>query len=124
MPGGGIARDYYIPYGLTAPPQWYALLARRHMAEFGTRPEQLGAIAVAMRRHAQANLNAVMHGRPMTLSDYLASPMVADPYRLLDCCLETDGGAAVVVTSEERARDLAKKPVRILGVAVGVAASG
>ena len=119
MPGGGIARDYYIPYGLTAPPQWYALLARRHMEEFGTRPEQLGAIAVAMRRHAQGNPNAVMHGRPMTMDDYLGSPMIADPYRLLDCCLETDGGAAVVVTSEERARDLARRPVRILAVAAG-----
>jgi acetyl-CoA acetyltransferase len=119
LPGGGIARDFYIPYGLTAPPQWYALMARRHMTEFGTTPEQLGAIAVAMRRHAQANPNAVMRGRPMTLADYLASPMIADPYRLLDCCLETDGGAALVVTSAERARDLAKRPVRILGAAAG-----
>jgi len=119
LPGGAIARDYYIPYGLTAPPQWYALLARRHMAEYGTRPEQLGAIAVAMRRHAQANANAVMRGRGMTLEDYLASPMIADPYRLLDCCLETDGGAAVVVTSEERARDLARRPVHVLAVAAG-----
>lgn len=119
LPGGSIARDFYIPYGLTAPPQWFALMARRHMAEFGTKPEQLGAVAVAMRRHAQANPNAVMRGRGMTLADYLASPMIADPYRLLDCCLETDGGAALVVTSEERARDLAKRPVRILGVATG-----
>ncbi|HBZ72873.1 MAG TPA: transporter [Deltaproteobacteria bacterium] len=119
VPGGAIARDYYIPYGLTAPPQWYALLARRHMAEYGTRPEQLGAVAVAMRRHAQANPNAVMRGRGMKLEDYLASPMIADPYRLLDCCLETDGGAAVVVTTEERARDLPRHPVRILAAAAG-----
>jgi acetyl-CoA acetyltransferase len=89
------------------------------MAEFGTRAEQLGAIALAMRKHAQANPNAVMRGRPMTLEDYLASPMIADPYRLLDCCLETDGGAAVIVTSHERARDLARRPVHILGVAAG-----
>ncbi len=119
LPGGAIARDYYIPYGLTAPPQWYALMARRHMAEYGTRPEQLGAIAVAMRRHAQRNPNAVMRGRPITLEDYLASPLIAAPYRLLDCCLETDGGAALVVTSEERARDLAKRPVHLLAVAAG-----
>lgn len=117
LPGAEIARDYYIPYGLTAPAQWYALMARRHMIEFGTRPEQLGAIALAMRKHAQLNPNAVMRGRPLTLEDYLASPMIAEPYRLLDCCLETDGAAAVVVTSLERARDLRRPPVRILATA-------
>jgi len=119
LPGRAIARDYYIPHGLTAPPQWYALMARRHMHEFGTRPEHLGAIAVAMRKHAQLNPRAVMHGRPITLDDYFASPMIADPYRLLDCCLETDGAAAVVVTSAERARDLRQPPVFVMGVGVG-----
>jgi acetyl-CoA acetyltransferase len=117
LPGREIARDYYIPYGLTAPPQWYALMARRHMHEFGTRPEQLGAIALAMRKHAQLNEKAVMHGRPLTLEDYMASPIIAGPYRLFDCCLETDGAAAVVVTTTERARDLRQRPVGILGVA-------
>jgi acetyl-CoA acetyltransferase len=119
IPGGAIARDYYMPYGFTAPPQWYALMARRHMHEYGTTPEQLGAIAVAMRRHAQRNPRAVMHGRPLTLDDYLASPMLADPYRVFDCCLETDGAAAVVVTTAERARDLRGRPVRILASACG-----
>ena len=119
IPGGAIARDYYLPFGLTAPPQWYALLARRHMFEFGTKPEQLGAIAVTMREHAQNNPNAVMNGKPMTLDDYLASPMLSDPYRFFDCCLETDGAAAVVVTSAERARDLDAAPVAILGAACG-----
>ena len=119
IPGGAIARDYYLPFGMTAPPQWYALLARRHMFEFGTRPEHLGQIAVTMREHAQKNPNAVMNGKPMTLDDYLASPMLADPYRFFDCCLETDGSAAVVVTSAQRARDLAKNPVSILGAACG-----
>ena len=79
LPGGAIARDFYLPYGFTAPPQWYSVIARRHMHEFGTRAEQLGCIAVAMRKHAQRNPNAVMHGRPLTLEDYLASPMLADP---------------------------------------------
>ena len=119
MPGGEIARDYYLPHGLTAPPQWYSLMARRHMHEYGTRPEQLGAIAVAMRKHAQLNPRAVMHGRPLSLEDYLASPMLADPYRLFDCCLETDGAAAAIVTTAERARDLGKKPIYIMATASG-----
>ncbi len=119
IPGGAIARDFYLPHGLTAPPQWYALMARRHMHEFGTKPEQLGAIAVAMRKHAQLNEKAVMRGKPLSIADYLASPMIAAPYRLFDCCLETDGAAAVVVTSGERAHDLAGRPVEILGVASG-----
>ena len=119
IPGGAIARDYYLPFGFTAPPQWYSVIARRHMHEFGTRSEQLGAIALTMRKHAQLNPKAVMHGKPMTMDDYLASPMLADPYRFFDCCLETDGGAAVVVTSAERARDLATRPIRILAAACG-----
>ena len=119
IPGGAIARDYYLPFGFTAPPQWYSVLARRHMHEFGTRSEQLGAIALAMRKHAQLNPKALMNGKPMTLDDYMASPMLADPYRFFDCCLETDGGAAVVVTSAERARDLPTRPVRILAAACG-----
>jgi len=117
LPGGAIARDYYMPYGLTAPPQWYALIARRHMHEFGTTPEQLGAIAIAMRKHAQLNPGAVMKDKPLTLDAYLASPMITAPYRLFDCCLETDGAAAVIVTTAERARDLKQRPVFIMGVA-------
>jgi len=119
IPGGAIARDFYLPHGFTVPPQWYSVMARRHMHEFGTRHEQLGAIAVTMRKHAQLNPAAVMHGKPMTLDDYMASPMLADPYRFFDCCLETDGAAAVVVTSEERARDLPGKPITIMSAACG-----
>lgn len=119
IPGGAIARDYYMPYGLTAPLQWYSLMARRHMHEYGTTPEQLGAIAMTMRQHAQLNPNAVMRGKPMSMAEYLASPMIADPYRLFDCCLETDGAAAVVVTTAERARDLRRRAVYIMAVAEG-----
>lgn len=119
IPGAVVARDYYLPFGLSAPPQWYALMAQRHMHEFGTRAEQLGAVAIAMRKHAQLNPAALMHGRPMTMADYLASPMICAPYRLLDCCLETDGAAAYVVTSRERARDLRRRPVSIMGAAAG-----
>jgi len=117
IPGGAIARDFYLPHGLVAPAQWYALIARRHMHEYGTTAEQLGAVALAMRKHAQLNPAAVMHDKSMTMEQYLASPMITDPYRLFDCCLETDGAAAFVVTSAERARDLARAPVYISGVA-------
>jgi acetyl-CoA acetyltransferase len=118
-PMAWIANDYYVPYGVVAPAQWYSLIARRHMHEFGTTPEQLGAVAVAMRKHAQLNANALMRERPMTIDDYLGSPILFGPYRLLDCCLETDGAAAVVVTSSDRSRDSKQKPVHISGVATG-----
>ena len=118
-PASWIANDYYVPYGVVVPAQWFSLIARRHMHEFGTTCEQLGSIAVAMRKHAQLNDNALMRDRPLTLDDYLASPVLFGPYRLLDCCLETDGAAAIVVTSSERARDMKKKPVHVSGVATG-----
>ncbi|MBW2289861.1 MAG: transporter [Deltaproteobacteria bacterium] len=119
MSGGMNARDFYFPFGLTAPVQWFSFVARWHMNEFGTKPEQLGAVAVAQRKHAQLNPNALMNGKPLSMQDYLASPMISDPYRLFDCSLEADGGAAFVVTSLERARDLPQKPVKLLGVAQG-----
>ena len=114
-----IANDYYVPHGVVAPAQWYSLIARRHMHEFGTTCEQLGAVAVAMRKHAQLNDRALMHGKALTLEDYLASPILFGPYRLLDCCLETDGAAAIVVTAAERAGDARQKPVFLSGVATG-----
>ncbi len=122
-PMGPTVMDYYLPFGCNAPPQFYSLMARRHMHEYDTAPETLGAIAVACRKHAQLNDNAVMRGRRLTMQDYLDSPWITEPYRLLDCCLETDGAAAVVVTSADRARDLADRnghePVYITGVAEG-----
>ena len=86
---------------------------------YGTKSEHFGAIAVACRTHAQTNPNAVMRGRPITIEDHQNSRMIADPLRLLDCCLETDGGAAVVITSAERARDLKHKPAYIMAGAFG-----
>ncbi len=71
-------------------------------------------LAVTFREHASRNPRAVMGERPMTLEDHQASPLIADPHRLFDCCLESDGACAVVVTTEERGRDLAKRPVEIL----------
>src|SRR5262249_57141604 len=115
------ARGYLEPYGLFSPAQAVALSARRHMHLYGTRSEHFGAIAVACRTHAQTNPNAVMRGRPLTLEDHQSSRMIADPLRLHDCCLETDGGAAVVITSAARARDLRHKPVYIMAGAYGAA---
>lgn len=120
LPIGGTLADYYTPFGCNAPPQWYALMCRRHMEEYGTPPEALGTISVTFRQHAQLNPNAVMHGRPMTLEDYFASPWITTPYRLLDCCLETDGAAAVIVTSADRAQRLGPHPpVYLAAVAEG-----
>jgi acetyl-CoA acetyltransferase len=120
LPIGGTLVDYYTPYGCNAPPQWYALMCRRHMEEYGTPPEALGTISVTSRQHAQLNPNAVMRGRPMTLDDYFNSPWITKPYRLLDCCLETDGGAAVIVTSAERAERIdGHVPVYLSAVAEG-----
>lgn len=119
MPMAWIARDYYVPYGLLAPAQWYSLIARRHMYEYGTTPEQLGAVAIAMRRHAQLNPAALMRERSLTMDEYLASPVIFGPYRLLDCCLETDGAAAVVVRPADHAAELPRAPVWISGVGTG-----
>ena len=107
--------DYERPYGRVGAPIGYALAARRHMYEYGTTSEQFGAIAVAMRKHAVMNPNSQMHD-PITLSDHQAAPYVVEPFRLLDCCLVSDGGGAVVVTTRDRAKDVKKSPVRILGV--------
>jgi acetyl-CoA acetyltransferase len=105
---------FSMPYGLLMAAAAYALPTRRHMYLYGTTSEQLGILAVTFREHASRNPRAVMGGRPMTLADHQASPMIADPHRLFDCCLESDGACAVVVTTQERARDLAKRPVEIL----------
>ena len=105
---------FAMPYGLLMAAAAYALPTRRHMHLYGTTSEQLGMLAVTFREHASRNPRAVMGGRPLTLEDHQASPMIADPHRLFDCCLESDGACAVVVTTPERARDLAKPSVEIL----------
>jgi len=113
------ANGYQEPFGLFSPAQMVALAARRHMHLYGTKSEHFGAIAVACRTHALNNPNAVMRGRPITIEDHQNSRMIADPLHLLDCCLETDGGAAVVITSAARAKDLKHKPAYIMGGAFG-----
>jgi len=101
------------PYGQTTVGS-YAMSARRHMHRYGTKPEQLAEIAVAMRRHASLNPQAKMR-KPITVADVLGSRMISDPLHLLDCCIISDGGGGVVVTSAERARDLRKRPVIVRG---------
>jgi len=105
---------FAMPYGLVMAAAAYALPTRRHMHLYGTRSRQLGMLALTFREHASRNPRAVMGGRPMTIEDHQASPMIADPHRLFDCCLESDGACAIVVTSRDRARDAAKRPVEIL----------
>jgi len=112
-------RDFEMPYGVFVPAQWYAPMAMRHMHEYGTTSRQMGAVAVACRKHAQLNEKAIMRGRPMTIEDHQNSRMVVSPFRLFDCSLETDGAAAAVVTSAERAQDMKHRPVYIMGVAEG-----
>ena len=108
--------QYTAPYGLVRPVDQVAMLARRHMHEFGSTREQLGAVAVAFRAHAARN-PAAMQREPLAMADYLDARPVAEPLGKLDCCLESDGAVAVVVTSLERARDLRQPPVHILSSA-------
>ena len=119
-----LKQNLEVPFGWFPQPVYFATIMRRHMIEFGTTPEQFAAVAVACRRHANLNPDAVMHGRPMTIADYLASPFLADPLRLFDSCLISDGGAAFVTTSVERARDLPRPPAVVAGVGEGFSASG
>jgi acetyl-CoA acetyltransferase len=109
-----ISGQFEAPYGLISPIGQYALIAARHMYQYGTRAEQLAKVAVAARRRAQLNPKAWVR-EPLTVADVLASEMICDPLHRLDCCLVTDGGAAAIVTAADRARDAAKRPVRILG---------
>src|SRR5215471_3213643 len=119
--GGGMQMPlpmaYEFPTGLTLVGA-YAMAAQRHMHEFGTKPEQLASIAVQTREHASRNPNA-MYRDLITVDDVLDSNLVADPLHKLDCCVISDGGCAIVLTTEERARDMAHRPVYVRGAAGG-----
>ena len=118
MPQFHYVTEFEYPIGAAAPAQLYAPMARRHMELYGTTPEHFAEVAIASREHALLNDNAIMK-KPITLDDHRNSRMISDPFRLLDCSLESDGGAAVIVSSAERAADLRQRRVYIAGVAEG-----
>jgi acetyl-CoA acetyltransferase len=114
MMGPNPAAEWELPFGLRMPMGPYAMAATRHMYQYGTTSEQLAQIAVSTREWASMNPKA-RYRVPITVDDVLASPLQSSPLHLLDCCLVTDGAGAFVMTSAERARDLAKPPVYVLG---------
>ncbi|GAB3573254.1 thiolase [Amycolatopsis endophytica] len=116
--GSALVKSYEAPFSPRMPVTAYALAAARHMHEFGTTREQLAEVAVAARKWAQLNPAAFKRG-PLTVADVLASPMISSPLTVRDCCLVTDGGGAVLVTSKARAKTLRKPPVYVLGCAEG-----
>lgn len=118
MPQFRVVGEFEMPLGAIAPAQLYAPMARRHMEVYGTTSRQLAEIAVTTRYHASLQANATMKN-PITIEDHQASRMISDPLRLLDCSLESDGGAAAVISAPDRARDLAKRPILVMGVAEG-----
>lgn len=123
MPGQQFRTGLEYPYGWNLPAQWYSMICRRHMQEFGTTREQLAEVALTMRNHAQLNPRAQMYGKPLTMIDYLKARPIAEPYHLYDCCLETDGAVAIVMTTSDRAKDTKKVPVYLMGIGEGHAQS-
>ena len=118
MPQFHLVTEFEYPIGAISPAQLYAPMARRHMELYGTTSKQFAEVAMACRAHAMLGDNVVMK-KPMTLEDHQNSRMITDPFRLMDCSLESDGGVAFVVSAAERAKDMRAHPVYISGVAVG-----
>jgi acetyl-CoA acetyltransferase len=114
---GGVAA-FRAPWGMLTPAHSFAMFARRHMVEYGTTTQQFGEVAVAMRRHGARNPRAMLQ-REITLEEHATSRMIADPLRLFDCCLESDGAAAIVVTRADRARDTSHPTVLVSGASQG-----
>jgi acetyl-CoA acetyltransferase len=118
MPQFRVVGEFEMPLGAIAPAQLYAPMARRHMELYGTKSRQFAEIAVTTRTHAALNGNATMTA-PITIEDHQTSRMISDPLRLFDCSLESDGGAAIVVSAADRAKDMRKPPVMLMGIAEG-----
>jgi acetyl-CoA acetyltransferase len=108
---------WYMPFGLLTPASWVAMFTQRYMHVTGCKSTDLAQVAISTRRHAVTNPKAFFHQRPLSLQDHQTARMIADPLRLYDCCQETDGGCAFVVTTPERARDLAQPAALIRGIA-------
>ena len=112
---------WYMPHGFHTPAAWVAMFARRYMHTYGVTSEDFGRVAVAVRDFAATNPAAFFYGKPITLADHQASKWIAEPLHLLDCCQESDGAVAMVITSSERARDLKQKPVIVKAASQGIA---
>ena len=120
-PADSTAADnsFCYPHGLSTPAAQVAMIARRYMQRYGATSRDFGAVSVADRRHAAVNPRAYFYGKPITLEEHQSSRWIAEPLRLLDCCQETDGAVAIVVTSVERARSLPHQPAIIKAAAQG-----
>jgi len=116
---GGVDNSWHYPMGLSTPAATVAMIARRYMHDYGATSEDFGRVTVADRRHAATNPKAWFYQRPVTLAEHQASRWIAEPLRLLDCCQESDGAVAVVVTSAARARDQRQRPAVIQAAAQG-----
>lgn len=117
----GLDNAFSYPYGLSTPAATVAMQATRYMHEYGATSADFGAVAVADRKHAATNPKAFFYGKPITLEEHQASRWIAEPLHLLDCCQESDGAVAIVVTTPERAADLKQKPAIISAAAQGSA---
>ncbi|MFD3325204.1 lipid-transfer protein [Streptomyces sp. NPDC058701] len=115
----GAALGWALPWGLLTPASWVAMTAQRYLHAYNLTSEAFGHVAVTDRRYAANNPAAYFHNKPITLADHAASRWIVEPLRLLDCCQETDGGQALVVTTAERARDLRQAPAVITAAAQG-----
>ncbi|MER0481404.1 lipid-transfer protein [Streptomyces sp. Edi2] len=115
----GAALGWNLPFGLLTPASWVAMAAQRYLHTYGLTPDAFGPVAVTDRRHAARNPAAYFYNKPITLADHAASRWIVEPLRLLDCCQETDGAQAIVVTSPERARALPHPPALIRAAAQG-----
>jgi 17-hydroxy-3-oxo-4-pregnene-20-carboxyl-CoA lyase len=114
----GSFEQFQMPWGMLTPAHLFGQFARRHMIEYGTTSRQFGEVAVALRRHGSLNPRAMMR-TPITVEDHQESRLIADPLRLYDCCIESDGACAVIVTAAERARGFRHPPVWIMGGSQG-----